>query len=268
MRRSRPAVLALAVATALALVACSSSGGSGSSTSSPTSNRTTGSAVSGTVTVFAAASLKESFTTIGKAFEAANPGTTVTFNFGASSTLATQLAEGAPADVFASASTKTMDSAVAAGAATEPTTFALNTMEIATPNPQKVPVTALSDLASTSVKTVVCQKAVPCGAAAAALFEKNSLTVSPVSEEADVKAVLTKVELGEADAGIVYVTDVKAAGDKVVAVPIPADQNVTTTYPIATVKTSKNASAAAAFVAYVLSPEGQKVLADAGFAAP
>ena len=261
MRRPRSVVVTLVAAATLTLAACGSSTSSGASPSASSS-------VSGSITVFAAASLKESFTTIGKAFEAANPGTTVTFNFGASSTLATQITQGAPADVFASASTRTMDTVTGAGDAGDPTTFAVNTMEIATPNPQKVPVSALADLANASVKTVVCQKDVPCGAAAVTLFEQNTLTVTPVSEEADVKAVLTKVELGEADAGIVYVTDVKAAGDKVVGVTIPTDQNVTTKYPIATIKDSRNAATGAAFMAYVLSPAGQKVLADAGFSAP
>ena len=259
----RPVLAAIAAAAVLTLAACGSSSSSSGSTSPSAS-----SSVSGSITVFAAASLKESFTAIGTAFEAANPGTTVTFNFGASSTLATQITQGAPADVFASASTKTMDTVTGAGDASAPTTFAVNTMEIATPTPQKVPVSALADLANASVKTVVCQKDVPCGAAAVKLFEQNKLAVAPVSEEADVKAVLTKVELGEADAGIVYVTDVKAAGDKVVGVQIPTDQNVTTKYPIATITSSKNAATAAAFMAYVLSPEGQKVLADAGFSAP
>lgn len=265
MRRIRPAAVSLAAAAALTLAACGSSAGSGTASSSAPS---ASSSVGGSITVFAAASLKDSFTAIGKAFEAANPGTTVTFNFGASSTLATQITQGAPADVFASASTKTMDTVTSAGAASDPTTFAVNTMEIATPNPQKVPVKTLSDLASASVKTVVCQRDVPCGAAAVKLFEQNKLTVQPVSEEVDVKAVLTKVALGEADAGIVYVTDVKAAGDTVVGVEIPTDENVTTTYPIATITSSKNAATAAAFMAFVLSPDGRKVLSDAGFSAP
>ena len=250
MSRRTTVVAALLCPVVLALTACGSPG-SGS-----------------TVTVLAASSLTTAFETLGADFEQAHPGVRVTFAFGASSTLATQITQGAPADVFASASTRTMDTVTGAGDAGDPTTFAVNTMEIATPNPQKVPVSALADLANASVKTVVCQKDVPCGAAAVKLFEQNKLTVTPVSEEADVKAVLTKVELGEADAGIVYVTDVKAAGDKVVGVQIPTDQNVTTTYPIATITSSKNAATAAAFMAYVLSPEGQKVLADAGFSAP
>jgi molybdate transport system substrate-binding protein len=161
-----------------------------------------------------------------------------------------------------------MDTAASSGDVLAPAPFAVNTMQIATPNPQTVPVASVADLANTSVKTVVCQKDVPCGAAAAKLFDLNKVTVTPVSLEADVKAVLTKVELGEADAGIVYVTDVKAAGGKVIGVAIPSASNVTTTYPIATVGSSTNAGTAAAFVAYVLSTAGQKVLTDAGFAAP
>ena len=172
MRRPRPVLAAIAAAAVLTLAACGSSSGSSGSTSPSSSSS---SSVSGSITVFAAASLKESFGALGKAFEAANPGTTVTFNFGASSTLATQITQGAPADVFASASTKTMDTVTAAGAASDPTTFAVNTMEIATPNPQKVPVSALADLASASVKTVVCQKDVPCGAAAVKLFECEAI---------------------------------------------------------------------------------------------
>jgi molybdate transport system substrate-binding protein len=254
----------LVVSATLALAGCGSSGG-GSTSSSASSS---GSGASGSITVFAAASLKEAFTTLGTQFESANPGSKVTFNFGASSTLATQITQKAPADVFAAASTKTMDTVVQAGDASDPKTFAVNTMEIATPPKATVPVTSLADLGKSGVKVVVCQKDVPCGVAAATLFTKNKVTVAPVSEEADVKAVLTKVELGEADAGIVYVTDVKAAGDKVVGVEIPADQNVTTKYPIAAISGSSQSATAQAFVAYVLSPAGQSVLAAAGFAAP
>jgi len=266
MRRTLPLV---AVVAALALTACGSSTGATTSSSSPTSSGSSASSwATGAITVFAASSLKESFTTIGAAFEAANPGVKVTFNFGASSTLATQITQKAPADVFASASQKTMDTVTTAGAASGPTVFAVNTMEIATPASPTVPVTSLADLAKPGVKVVICQKDVPCGAAAQTLFTQNNLTVTPVSEEVDVKAVLSKVVLGEADAGIVYVTDVKAAGAKVVGVVIPKDQNVTTTYPIAPITASTNAVTAKAFVDYVLSPAGQQVLAAAGFTSP
>jgi molybdate transport system substrate-binding protein len=265
MRLSSALRVAALGLSAVALAACSSSS-SPSSSGSPASGSS--GAASGAITVFAASSLKEAFTTIGKQFEAANPGAKVTFNFGPSSTLATQITQGAPADVFAAASTKAMDTVVSGGAASGPQTFATNTMEIATPAKPTVAVTSLADLAKPSVKVAVCQKDVPCGVAADKLFTQNNLAVTPVSQEVDVKAVLAKVTLGEVDAGIVYVTDVKAAGDKVVGVTIPADQNVTTKYPIAAVTASSQGATAAAFVAYVLSPAGQQVLATAGFAAP
>jgi len=266
MRRTLPLVAGLA---ALALTACGSSSGATTTSGSPASSSSrSSSAATGAITVFAASSLKESFSAIGAAFEAANPGTKVTFNFGASSTLATQITQKAPADVFASASQKTMDTVTSAGAATGDTVFAVNTMEIATPATPTVPVTSLADLAKPGVKVVICQKDVPCGAAAQKLFTQNNLTVTPVSQEVDVKAVLSKVVLGEADAGIVYVTDVKAAGAKVAGVVIPKDQNVTTTYPIAPIASSTDAATAKAFVDFVLSPAGQQVLAAAGFTSP
>ena len=174
----------------------------------------------------------------------------------------------APADVFAAASTKTMDTVTTAGAASNPQVFATNTMEIATPASGGASVMSLADLATAGVKVAVCQKDVPCGVAAQKLFDQNKVTVTPSTEEVDVKAVLSKVELGEVDAGIVYVTDVKAAGDKVKGIEIPADQNVTTKYPIAPIGASKNAATAQAFVDFVLSPAGQSILAGAGFAAP
>lgn len=263
----RPLALGLA---ALTLAACSA--GSSTSASPGADGSSAGAASSGaptgTITVFAAASLTGSFTTLGRQFEAAHPGTTVRFNFGGSSTLAEQITQAAPADVFAAASQTTMDTVTGAGLASSPTTFATNSLEVATPTSPHVPVTSLADLAKPGLKVVVCQPAVPCGAAALKLFAANKLAVTPVSEEADVKAVLSKVALGEADAGIVYVTDVKAAGGSVVGVSIPAAQNVTTSYPIATIGSSPNAALARAFVDYVLSPDGQSVLNAAGFGSP
>lgn len=243
-------------ATALALAACGSSSGQSAGPGG------------GTITVFAASSLTESFTTIGAQFEAATPGTTVVFNFGGSSTLATQIAEGAPADVFASASAKTMETVVSAGKAAVPRTFATNSMEIATPTSPKVSITGLADLAAPGVTVAVCQPDVPCGVAASQLFAKNGLSVSPATQEADVKAVLSKVRLGEVDAGIVYVTDVKSAGDAVVGVPIPPGSNVSASYPIAAIGSGANSTTASAFVDYVLSAPAQGVLKQAGFTAP
>jgi molybdate transport system substrate-binding protein len=259
VRRRLPLVLA---AAGLALTACGSTGGAA------TSSAGTPGTAGGAITVFAAASLTEAFTTLGRQFEAAHPGTRVTFNFGASSTLATQIVQGAPADVFAAASRTTMDTVTSAGAAGGSRVFAVNTLEIATPTAPTTPVRSLADLARPGVKVAICQPAVPCGATARKLFALNQVSVTPVSEENDVKAVLTKVELGEVDAGVVYVTDVRAAAGRVVGVPIPLDRNVTTAYPIATTTSSANAATARAFVDYVLSAAGQQVLTAAGFTSP
>lgn len=268
MRRLVVTTLAVAL-TGLGLAGCGSDdSGSGSGSGAGPSGSTAETDVTGEITVLAAASLTESFTTLGKQFEAAHPGVKVTLSFGASSALATQVTSGAPADVFASASAKTMDAVVAAKAASDPKTFAENVMEIAVPpaNPGKI--TGVNDLASPGVKTALCQAQVPCGATAAKVFTNAKLTVTPVTLEPDVKSVLSKVTLGEVDAGVVYVTDVLAAGDKVKGIEIPADVNASTSYPIASLTASKNAATAAAFVDYVLSAEGAKVLTAAGFQQP
>ena len=215
-----------------------------------------------------ASSLKETFTTLGKQFEAAHPGDTVKFSFGASSTLATQITDGAPADVFASAAPKNMDTVVSAGDASNPQDFAKNTAEVAVPPSNPANVTSVNDLAKSSVKVALCQPKVPCGVVAAGVFKNAGITVKPVTLQPDVKSVLTQVELGNVDAGVVYVTDVKAAGSKVKGVTIPANLNASTLYPIAAITNSKNLSIAQAFVAYVLSPTGQQVLAAAGFEKP
>lgn len=224
--------------------------------------------LSGTVTVFAAASLTESFGTLGRQFEAAHPGVTVRFNFAASSALATSIGQGAPADVFASASAKTMQTVVDGGDAAGPRTFAKNTMEIAVPPDDPAGVATLADLGKPGLKLALCQAQVPCGTTAKAVLDKAGLTVTPVTFGADVKAVLTAVQLGEVDAGIVYRTDVRAAGAKVRGVAIPAAQNASTAYPIATLAEAPNKPAATAFVDYVLSAAGTKVLTGAGFEGP
>ena len=220
------------------------------------------------ITVFAASSLTESFSRLGQQYEAANPGATVTFSFAASSALATQILSGAPADVFASASTATMQQVVDSGAVADPTEFAVNSMAIAVPpaNPGKV--TGLDSLANRSVKTAVCQPQVPCGVTAQQVFGNAGVTVSPVTLEPDVKSVLSKVVLGEVDAGLVYATDVRAAGASVTGIDIPTAVNASTAYPIAAVTTSRNTATARDFVEYVLSPAGQRVLAAAGFGPP
>ncbi|MFE6822849.1 molybdate ABC transporter substrate-binding protein [Streptomyces sp. NPDC057690] len=269
-RTGRPMqVAALGVTALLALSACSSSDDSSSTDSGSSASASASDQFSGTVTVFAAASLKESFTTLGKQFEKAHPGTKVTFSFGGSDSLAASITGGAPADVFASASPKTMAIVTDAGDASgTPATFVRNQLEIATlpGNPDKI--ASLKDLTKSSLKVVLCDKTVPCGAAAQKALDASKLKLTPVSYEQDVKAALTKVELKEADAAVVYKTDVHAAGDKVEGVEFPESADAINDYPIVQLKDTKNADAAKAFIALVQSAEGQKVLTEAGFLQP
>ncbi|WP_367326348.1 molybdate ABC transporter substrate-binding protein [Streptomyces sp. HUAS ZL42] len=254
-------------AALLALSACSSSDDSSSSSSG--SSASSSPRLSGTVTVFAAASLKDSFTTLGKEFEKAHPGTKVTFNFGGSDTLAAGIADGAPADVFAAASAKTMGIVTDKGDnATTPVVFVRNQLEIATlpGNPDKV--SSLKDLTKSGLKVVLCDRAVPCGAAAQKALDASGVKLTPVSYEQDVRSALTKVELKEADAAVVYKTDVKAAGDKVEGVEFPESAKAVNDYPIALLKNAPNAEAAEAFIALVRSAEGRQVLTEAGFLQP
>jgi molybdate transport system substrate-binding protein len=251
-----------AVLAAVAAAGCSSSGSGGSASSASPASST------GTITVFAAASLTESFTQLGKQFEAAHPGDTVKFSFGPSSGLATQITSGAPADVFASAAPGNMDDVVSAGDASNPQNFAKNTMEVATPPSNPAKINSVNDLAKKPVKVALCQPQVPCGVVAAEVFKNAGINVKPVTLQPDVKSVLTQVETGNVDAGMVYVTDVKAARSKVNGVTIPAGDNASTLYPIATINSSKHKSIAQAFLNYVLSPAGQQVLAAAGFEKP
>ncbi|MET9452847.1 molybdate ABC transporter substrate-binding protein [Streptomyces cinerochromogenes] len=268
VRRTRR-TLKLAGAGAAALMvlsACSSSSdakGAGSSDASASPK------LSGTVTVFAAASLKESFTALGKKFENEHPGTRVSFNFGGSDTLAASITGGAPADVFAAASPKTMKIVTDRGDATgTPAVFVRNQLEIATlpGNPDKV--ASLKDLTGSGLKVVLCDRSVPCGAAAQKALDAAGLKLTPVSYEQDVKAALNKVQLNEADAAVVYRTDVKAAGDKVEGVEFPESADAVNDYPIALLKDAPNAETAKAFIALVRSAQGQKVLSGAGFLKP
>jgi len=259
----RSFLAASAIVALTALAGCTDAGGAGTSAGSSAPG-----GISGTVTVFAAASLTESFGKLGEQFEAAHPGVSVRFNFAASSALAQSIAQGAPADVFASASTKTMDSVVTAGDAVEPKTFAENEMEIAVPPDNPAGVTGVADLARPGLKVAVCQQQVPCGSTAQQIFDKARITVRPATLGPDVKAVLTAVQLGEVDAGVVYRTDVRAAGPEVKGIEIPAGRNASTAYPIATLSKAPNAAAARAFVDHVLSADGTNVLTEAGFASP
>ncbi|MCX4702431.1 molybdate ABC transporter substrate-binding protein [Streptomyces sp. NBC_01373] len=245
------------------------SGCSSSDTDSDADKSGSSANLSGTVTVFAAASLQESFTTLGKEFEKQHPGTKVTFSFAGSDSLAASITGGAPADVFAAASPTTMalvtDEKDAVGT---PATFVRNQLEIATlpGNPDKV--SSLKDLTRSGLKVVLCDKTVPCGSAAEKALQASNLRLTPVSYEQDVKSALTKVELKEADAAVVYKTDVKAAGDKVEGVDFPESAKAINDYPIALLKNAPNPSAAKAFIELVQSAQGQKVLTEAGFLKP
>lgn len=273
-RLSLPVRLLVGVAGALlALTGCG--GGDAATTTVATTDRTPAPAaapspagVSGDLTVFAAASLTGAFEQIGEDFEAANPGASVTFNFGASSTLAQQVVAGAPADVFAAASPATMKLVVDAGDASSPTVFVRNRLQIAVPADNPGGVTGLADFAEPELTLALCAVEVPCGAAAAEVFMSSGITAAPDTLEQDVKAALGKVTLGEVDAAIVYRTDVLAAGDDVQGIPFPEADGAVNDYPVVALAEAPNGTAAEAFVAYVLSPEGQRVLTDAGFDHP
>jgi molybdate transport system substrate-binding protein len=270
-RRVRRRLLAGVGAAAVLMAAGACSSDSDDSAGSDDTNASGGSPAkpSGTVTVFAAASLQESFTALGKKFEKEHPGTKVTFNFGGSDSLAAGITQGAPADVFASASPKTMKTVTDAGdAAGTPSTFVRNRLEIAAlpGNPDKI--TSLEDLTKSGLKVVLCAKTVPCGAAAQTALRASGLKLTPASYEQDVKSALTKVELKEADAAVVYRTDVKAAGDKVEGVEFPESAKAVNDYPIVSLKHAENGTGAKAFIALVKSAEGQKVLSTSGFLSP
>ena len=224
--------------------------------------------LSGETTVFAAASLTKVFTDLGRQFELQHPGTTVTFSFGASSGLAQQVLAGAPADVFAAASRKNMDHVVASRSITDARSFASNVGQIAvTPSAAKK-VTSLADLAMPGVKVALCQPEVPCGVLAQEVLRKAAVRTTPVTLGLDVKSTLANVVSGEVDTAIVYVTDVLAAGNKVVGVPIPAAVNASTPYLIGTISASDNPLLARAFADYVLAPAGQDKLRKSGFSPP
>lgn len=221
------------------------------------------------VTVFAAASLKSTFTELGAQFEEDNPGTKVSFNFAGSSDLVSQLSQGAPADVFASADTANMAKAVEAGLVSgEPVDFAANTLVIVTPPGNPRGIASFADLARSDSQVVVCAPQVPCGSATEKVERATGVTLTPVSEESAVTDVLGKITSGQADAGLVYVTDASGAGDKVTVVPFPESSSAINTYPIAVLRGAADSTAAAKFVGLVTTSRGREVLSAAGFAAP
>ncbi|APX02535.1 molybdate ABC transporter substrate-binding protein [Arthrobacter sp. QXT-31] len=268
--RARPTALLAASLLAAGLAGCAASNTASGTTQSGGSTANGKSAgQAGTLTVFAAASLKATFTRIASEFEDKNPGTNVTLNFAGSSGLATQISQGAPADVFAAADTKNMarlsDARLIDGPASN---FATNVLEIAVPAANPASISSFADLAKEGVKVVVCAPQVPCGSATEKVEEATGTTLKPVSEESSVTDVLGKVTSGEADAGLVYVTDVRNAGDKVRGIPFSEADQAVNTYPIAAVGSSSNKEVARAFIAMVTGSEGRKVLSDAGFGTP
>lgn len=273
-RRPLLAAAGLALATVAALAGCASTGGSPEATAPATESAD---ALTGELTIYAAASLGAAFDELAAQFEAEHPGVDVLpITYDGSSVLATQLIEGAQADVFASADAKNMTKVEDAGLAGAPVDFATNVLEIAVAPGNPLDVTGLDDLADGATQTadgqpatvVLCAPEVPCGTASHTLIDAAGITVTPASEEQNVTAVLTKVTAGEADAGLVYVTDVQAAGEAVEGVEIENAADATNVYPLAALKAAPNPEAAAAFVAFVTSKAGQQVLASFGFGAP
>jgi molybdate transport system substrate-binding protein len=264
-----------AVTVPLALTLAATLAGCGSGDPATPAASTTASAPasaaggeSGTLTVFAAASLTGTFTELGKTFKAAHPGTSVRFNFGSSATLAQQIVQGAPADVFAAASPATMKTVTDASLASAPTIFVRNTLQITVPADNPAKIDNLKDLTDPKVKVALCAEQVPCGAATIKALDAAGLKITPVTLEQDVKAALTKVELGEVDAGLVYRTDVIASAGKVQGIDFPESAQAINDYPIATLSKAPAPELAKQFVDLVLSPQGTDVLTKAGFEAP
>ena len=262
---------ALAVALGLATAACGSSSkpaSSGTSTSAAAPTTTVSPGLTGSLTIFAAASLTAAFDDIKANLKTSAPGLSLTNNYAGSQALVQQIENGAPADVFASADTANMNKLVSSSMVDPPQNFARNALEIAVAPGNPKGVHGLSDLSRSDLKVVLCDASVPAGKYARQALSMAGVTVHPVSNPLDVKAALMTVTSGEADATIVYVTDVMAAGRGVTGVQIPANQNVIATYPIAVVKSTKNPQAAQAYVSYVVSGPGQKALQARGFMAP
>ncbi|MFH7599737.1 molybdate ABC transporter substrate-binding protein [Streptomyces racemochromogenes] len=261
---------AAAVLTAALLVPLSACGGNDKKDDAAAGPSASAAASAGTkaadLTVLAASSLTDVFKTAGQAYEKSHPGTKVTFSFAGSQELAAQVKQGSPADALVTADTKTMDGLRADTG--EATVIAKNRLVIAAGKGNPFKIDELRDLADSKIKVVLAAPEVPVGRYSKQILDAQKIEVKPVSQEPNVRAVLSKVELGEADAGLVYKTDSAKSGDKVVAVDIPDDQNAVASYPAATLKQSKNAEAAAAFVAWLSTPEAQKILQDAGFQKP
>ncbi len=251
------------------VTACAPTGPTPGASSDPVRSRSAIQPLSGSLTVYAAASLKKTFTELASEFESQHPGVKVSLNFDGSATLVTQIIQGAPADVFASADTATMkklnDAGLANGSAAD---FASNVLTLVVPKTNPANITSFFDATRPGVKLVVCAPQVPCGAASKADAASAGLTLTPVSEELSVTSVLGKVTSGEADAGLVYVTDAQAAAEKITVLPLDVDNATVNHYPISAVETSTVPDLAQEFIALVTSPTGQRILQEAGFGAP
>ncbi|GAA1055810.1 molybdate-binding protein [Agromyces luteolus] len=270
MLRSRVARVALAAAVVGVLAACAGGAGDADGTGGPgpATPSTADALESGTITVFAAASLTDAFEELAARFEERHPEVDVVLNLGGSAALAQQVVAGAPADVFAAAAEPPMATVVDAGLADDATVFATNTLELAVPTGNPAGIAGLDDLAREELRIALCDESVPCGAAAATLLDEAGVDAAPDTLESDVKAVLTKVALGEVDAGLVYRTDVRSSGGSVEGIDVPAAASVVNRYPIAALAEAPHPAAAAAFTAFVTGPEGRDVLDRLGFGAP
>ncbi|QXQ98270.1 molybdate ABC transporter substrate-binding protein [Streptomyces sp. WY228] len=268
--RRRAAAAVLTTALLIPLAACGDSGSDQAKDKDKDSGSKAASSASGApkadLTVLAAASLTDVFKEAGAAYEKENPGTRVTFSFAGSQELAAQVKQGAPADALVTADTRTMDGLT--GETGTPAVIAKNRLVIAVGegNPEKVE--NLKDLSDAKLKVVLAAPEVPVGRYSKQILDAQKIEVKPVSQEPNVRAVLSKVELGEADAGIVYKTDAATTTDKVDAIDIPDAENAVASYPAATLKGSKHSEAAAAFVAWLSTPAAQKILQGAGFQQP
>jgi molybdate transport system substrate-binding protein len=250
-----------AAAAVLLLAGCAGGTGDNGSAAPPQEQRT--------LTVFAAASLTEVFTELEPRFEEVHPGVDIVFNFGASSDLAQQIVNGGPADLFAAANTSTMQTVVDAGLVEgEPTVFATNVLQIVTAPGNPKGITSFADLARPDLQVVVCAPQVPCGAAVERIEQATGVALSPVSEEPDVKSTLGKVTTGNADAGLVYATDVSAAADDVHGVEFPQAAKAVNAYPIAVIGGAPAADLARAFHNLVTGADGRAVLGSTGFGSP
>jgi len=272
MTRQRVPITALAVAASALLLAGCGGGSPAPAPGGESAAPSAGAPATGTttkLTVSAAASLTTAFGQLQEKFEAANPGVDVVLNYGGSSGLAQQIVTGAPVDVFAAANTATMDTVAKAGlVAGTPQIFVTNKLEIAVAPGNPKHIVGFKDLSRPDLKVVICARQVPCGSSEKTVEAATGVTVKPVSEESDVTSVLTKVGSGDADAGVVYVTDVQSAPGKVDGVNFPEADKAINTYPIAVIKGSSQASLATKWVDYVRGPEGQNVLKAAGFGSP